>query len=556
MSNLTNTFTNIADAIRAKTGSSETMTPAEMPTEIANIPSETTLIEKTITTNGTYNAEDDEADGYSSVEIAVPAPVLEDLTITANGEYTAPSGKAYGKVTANVPAPSNALFKQTLSGLPSPLATFTGADAPLDSLKASIEGVQDLHGYDSPWPAGGGKNKWEFDSSLSGDGNFLAGKTFTNQVPIGTYTLSCKGTFASSGAMAFKFVYADNTTKTVTLGYNVQSGTYYESAVFEKPVRALSYVYSNNANNNINSIQLEQGETASSYEPYENICPISGWSEANVNVTDDLTNPTYTHTYTIPFKDSNDNPITVYDGGIDVTGGSWTNNTLYEVFDNTATVTFGRSGQSNWYYQIVGTSTGTSGETAETISNMYSYANIGNDNDNIGIMKMPNGNIRVRVGGTQPATVDDFVNSLGVTPLQVVSKLATPQTGTFTPIALRSNGVTNISINCGEVTELKYYSDDILYNANNLQIANTSTYITANLNVALEVGKTYIGIIKDYGDWSNVPIIFTRVSGNQSITISLAQGSGTLVFTNNTVTLDPYAGDYRNIYLTLREYII
>ena len=83
---------------------------------------------------------------------------IEDLAITANGEYRAPSGKAFGKVTANVPAPSNAIFKQTLTGLPSPIATFTGTDAPIDSLKASIVGVQDLHGYDSPWVGGAGKN--------------------------------------------------------------------------------------------------------------------------------------------------------------------------------------------------------------------------------------------------------------------------------------------------------------------------------------------------------------------------------------------------------------
>ena len=53
------------------------------------VPSEATLIEKTIKTNGTYNAEDDEADGYSSVEIAVPAPALIEKSITENGTYTA-----------------------------------------------------------------------------------------------------------------------------------------------------------------------------------------------------------------------------------------------------------------------------------------------------------------------------------------------------------------------------------------------------------------------------------------------------------------------------------
>lgn len=37
MSTLTDTFSDIADAIRAKTGKVDTMTPAEMPTEIASI---------------------------------------------------------------------------------------------------------------------------------------------------------------------------------------------------------------------------------------------------------------------------------------------------------------------------------------------------------------------------------------------------------------------------------------------------------------------------------------------------------------------------------------
>lgn len=182
-----------------------------------------------------------------------------------------------------VPAVENSFAYGTVDE--SEIASFQdGSELPLKVLEVAVNPVQDLHGYDGPWPAGGGKNKWEFDSSLSGNGNVLSGKVFTYQIPSGTYTLSCKGTFASGGAMAFRFVYTDDTTKDVTLGYNLQSGTYYASAVFDKAVKALSYVYSNNANNNINSIQLEQGSTATSYAPYENDCPIIGWSAADVIV--------------------------------------------------------------------------------------------------------------------------------------------------------------------------------------------------------------------------------------------------------------------------------
>ena len=346
----------------------------------------------TITENGSYQPPTG-VDGYDNITVNV-LPALDDITITENGSYTPPSGTdGYDEITVNVPLPANGIYKQTLSGLPSPIATFTGADAPIDSLKASIVGTQDLHGYDHPWPAGGGKNKWEFNSSLSGNGNILSGKVFTNQIPLGTFTLSSKGTFASGGAMAFRFVYTDDTTKDITLGYNVQSGTYYVSAVFEKAVKGLSYVYSNNANNNINSIQLEQGETATSYVPYSNICPISGWSSCEVTDNND--------TYTIPFKDSSDNPITVYGGGIDISGGK-------------LTVTHANIASYN----------------GETIND--------------------------------PWISSEDIYMQGATPTtgaQVVYPLTTPLIYDFDPLALRSNGVTNISADCGEVTELKYYSE-------------------------------------------------------------------------------------------------
>lgn len=100
---LTDKLTAIANAIRAKTGSSATLTLTEMVTAIENIQtgitpsgsinisdngtydvtdkaqavvnvsvSSPTLITKNITQNGTYNASGDNADGYSAVTVAVP----------------------------------------------------------------------------------------------------------------------------------------------------------------------------------------------------------------------------------------------------------------------------------------------------------------------------------------------------------------------------------------------------------------------------------------------------------------------------------------------------
>ena len=74
---------------------------------------EPTIISKTITENGVYNSQDDNADGYSTVEvnIEIPEPVEPDLdskTVTSNGTYLASDDEldGYSSVTVNVPESS------------------------------------------------------------------------------------------------------------------------------------------------------------------------------------------------------------------------------------------------------------------------------------------------------------------------------------------------------------------------------------------------------------------------------------------------------------------
>lgn len=68
-------LTAVADAIRTKGGTSASLSfPDGFVTAIGNISGGgSTLITKTITSNGTYNAEDDSADGYSQVSVSVTA---------------------------------------------------------------------------------------------------------------------------------------------------------------------------------------------------------------------------------------------------------------------------------------------------------------------------------------------------------------------------------------------------------------------------------------------------------------------------------------------------
>lgn len=151
-------------------------------------------------------------------------------------------------------------------------------DMPLQSLVVNIEPVQDLHGYDSPWPAGGGKNL--FDSTL------LKDQASWNIIPLKVkpdtvYTMS---TDKSSNELYLYF-------------NNVEGGGGGSSKVVHvnQPVTITStsdgYVYisqrrvSGEDSFQNYHYQVEEGSTATDWTPYENICPISGWTGCEVQRT-------------------------------------------------------------------------------------------------------------------------------------------------------------------------------------------------------------------------------------------------------------------------------
>lgn len=61
----------IADAIRVKNGAATTYKPGQMAAAIAALPSSSTLGTKTVTANGTYQASNDNLDGYSSFTVNI-----------------------------------------------------------------------------------------------------------------------------------------------------------------------------------------------------------------------------------------------------------------------------------------------------------------------------------------------------------------------------------------------------------------------------------------------------------------------------------------------------
>lgn len=151
-----------------------------------------------------------------------------------------------------------------------------GADnMPLQSLVVDINPVQDLHGYNSPWVGGGGKNKCApFEEATStiqyraiyvGDGTFTASSTSPWDASNATVFFLAGN--VSSGASSS----GNGVRPTVPVTQTAVDG--YVTIAWRKvgDVDPTNY-----------QTQIESGSTATDYAPYENICPISGWTGANV----------------------------------------------------------------------------------------------------------------------------------------------------------------------------------------------------------------------------------------------------------------------------------
>ena len=336
----------------------------------------------------------------------------ESLSVTTNGIYTAPSGKAYTPVTVEVAPPEDSYQLKSIT-TPTSLATFEASEMPMPSLKVSVEAKQDLHGYDKPWVGGAGKNKAEInitDAALTeitdSDGNKIGFKynsttaqSYVITIKVGevsiksgkTYTLS--GSPSGFGNDSYRLdVRSGNTVYNNWNETNNATITASEDITLSIYVRiAANYAMSQSL---IFRPQIEEGSVATTFAPYSNICPISGWSEVNVSDVDDVDNPTVTQTTTIPLGQ------TVYGAEVDVVNG------ILKITDGYIASYNGETLPSTW------------------ISSMDEYAE-----------------------GTTPTTG-----------AEVCYELATPTTLTTQPTPIKSlEGTNNLSVDCGEVIEGEYF---------------------------------------------------------------------------------------------------
>ena len=179
---------------------------------------------------------------------------------------------------------SNQIALVSKSGNP---VSFRSVSTQMPSCAVNIEPNQDLHGYDSPWPGGGGKNlfnpAWFVDRTAAGitsavqaDETIHMSGTATNAnryaqssefmvLPAGTYTV--KGSphavtvRQGSTRVDSNYVFTSDGTTPLNIAVSFSSGSTYD--IYEK-------------------IWIEAGSTSGTWTPYENVCPISGYTQGHL----------------------------------------------------------------------------------------------------------------------------------------------------------------------------------------------------------------------------------------------------------------------------------
>lgn len=242
--------------------------------------------------------------------------------------------------------------------------TYTGSSVQFDgitgasitSLSATIESIQDLHGYANPWPAGGGKNKLNPIATYKGCAYNAAVGTTLKPVAADkswqdagndTFTISNLGSWSQACLISDPlplgkaYVKISNVRGAVKCSVYVCNGDFKVNRVSfnRNPVPDgdtivvnttftnddtyfVVYLSGSGADASIQYPYAYSGDTAATdiFSPYSNICPISGSTGLSVYVspTSDVADAT---TYSVDWTTE---AGTVYGGTVDVVTGELT----------------------------------------------------------------------------------------------------------------------------------------------------------------------------------------------------------------------------------------
>lgn len=333
--------------------------------------------------------------------------IIDWINYEALPEATKKNGKIY--YIRNV----GTYEEKTISNVS--VASFNdGSPNPLKTLKTDINPTQDLNGYEKPWAGGSGKNEFDYSAVTDLSGMSNDNGLFTNiatdtktmfafavqQFNGSTYITQNMLDISTPGRYSVTFTVSQEITKLRIKHNGSNLDLRFDYPFTDQGTFTLSFTIIS-ANPSIigglsfNEVMIESGSTATTYEPYANICPIIGKSSLEITIVDDITLPTTEETYEINLGQ------TIYGGKLSATTG------LISITDGYIESYNGETLPSTW------------------ISDRDEY--IPNTNPTIGA--------------------------------EVVYKLATPTTAAITPTEIRSLlGDNNIWTDSGNIIELIYYS--------------------------------------------------------------------------------------------------
>ena len=385
---------------------------------------------------------------------------VEGLSVTENATYTAPEGKAYSPVVVNVPAPplpENAYLIKDAEA-PADIVTFDDGQAlPMPSLQIGINAVQSGSGDPSPSnirPISGftegnvsvsGKNLYDKESIIA-DKAYTSSTHAYQTVPyISTYfievkegtklTISGMKNWGTSSINCFVDGYQGNYISTVgsrTGGGGIVSPVTVTVPSGAKYLAIACYTGTSDYEQyqDKDTIQVEVGSTATTYEPYNG------------------------HTTTISWEDE---VGTVYGGTLDVVSGVLTVDRVSKMLDGSES--WGGYGTTGSYLRIDDMPSGT-----DLFGQASYFKNISDVTRDIGI-KFGSGNnfiycmYRDSIDGVSGN--DSWKTYLSTHNLQIVYELATPTTYQLSPTTVASIlGENNVWADCGQILEGEYFSKE------------------------------------------------------------------------------------------------
>jgi len=150
---------------------------------------------------------------------------------------------------------------------------------PVKKLEISFAPQQDLHGYSYPWVGGSGKNLCPDKKYKSSSNALYVGQDNDTDFPFSltggtTYTLS----FSNPNQYTVNvYIREENTSSGTQVGTNVVGKCTFTPSTSGN--YRIAITKTEILESDISNVQLELGSTVTTFMPYANICPITGYTE-------------------------------------------------------------------------------------------------------------------------------------------------------------------------------------------------------------------------------------------------------------------------------------